>query len=194
MVGNDRLIILTWGVLKVGRQGILGQYRKDPVMGHRASFDFMEVKNCRFAPFTLTRRGSYISTQNDVLDILRKFDLRPKTVKANEFIAEVSFKKIPTSTSDRDADAFNLEIGNTLQAYGTFVDYPLNARFYATGDLADWFEQIEEDKTYKLKIQCLFELDTEVEFTKKGPITWKAGRKGLLVKLVEEEGPQYGYR
>lgn len=45
-----------------------------------------------------------MGTQIDVLDILRKFDLRPKTVKDDEFIAEVSFGKVPKSALYRDVE------------------------------------------------------------------------------------------
>lgn len=133
-----------------------------------------------------------MGTQIDVLDILRKFDLRPKTVKDDEFIAEVSFERGPRPASDKRVDLFDLEIGNSLVARGTFPNYPLNAHFYATGVVADWFQDIQEGKTYRLKLQCLFEVGWKDKFTDQGPIAYKAGKKGFLIKSVEEEGHQNG--
>lgn len=131
--------------------------------------------------------------ENEVVNILQTFKLRPKKLKGKEFTAEVTFQKNPSAALDKEADLFDLEIGNTLKVSGRFKEISLQASFYGSGQMAGWLEDIEQNRPYTLTLKCLFGVHQEVEYTGKGPLIRRSGKQGFLIQSVKEEGINYAF-
>jgi len=121
----------------------------------------------------------------NVDQILKRAKNRPKTVKNHTFNAKVSFAQEPHGAFDDSIAALNLERGNTLAAYGKFTETTIafhGTKFFAVGKIADWFEKIEVNKIYQLKLKILY---GEIDPTVTHP--YVKSMMGFLITDVEED-------
>jgi hypothetical protein len=108
--------------------------------------------------------------------IAHRITLRPKSVKNIEFTARVIFIKNEDENnflyraSDTIMSALKLDIGDTIKLYGKFPELEESNqkyKFYAFGSIADNLEEnLQENKSYFLKLKCLFGTSMDTEFSK----------------------------
>lgn len=120
--------------------------------------------------------------KNEIGDFIERFLNRPKKYAGQEFWVSVVFYQKPTAALDEICTCFDLPIGDTLFILGTFEKSSDFGAFYAAEKTADFLENIELGKPYKIKVRTIFGIYKEVHYTDSlEQIVSEESEKGFLI-------------
>lgn len=119
----------------------------------------------------------------DVKELIRRFKVRPKKYAGQDITLNGVVQGGASNIFSDKASAFNLTLGDAIQRK---IDFPLlndSEWVVAEGKMADWFEDVKQGTSQKMRIRLLFGESVDVDWTDDGPISRTEGLFGY--KLME---------
>lgn len=97
------------------------------------------------------------------MNLIGKFDIRPKKFAGKKITAWVQFTSEPRAA--HEADCLDLDLGDTIRLLGEFVDINgVSGNFFAAGDVADQLDGVKLGKKYLVSARLIFGVSTSVHY------------------------------
>lgn len=123
------------------------------------------------------------SRPQKIIELFKRFALRPKKFAGQEFVADVILEDVASKIDEQEADVFNLPLGDAISR--RFVIKPEMSyadRLYADGKLADWLEDAPA-ATYRLRLRLIYGTYEKMHFNGEKKTHPKGGFR--LMEVIE---------